>query len=63
MNIREYGSKLGKSFGLAGRNAECCYIRLHQRGDEGAMLQAYLAGNLKKVRAQHEKNIQTAFGG
>jgi len=36
------GSKLGKHFGKATRNAEVCYIRLHVRGHEGAMLQAIM---------------------
>jgi len=26
-----------KTFGNSVNNAECCYIRLHQRGNEGAM--------------------------
>lgn len=30
------GSKLGKAFHHAGVNSEVCYIRLHQRGGEGA---------------------------
>ena len=36
------GSKLGKSFDKAGAGAEVCYIRLHVRGHEGAMVQALM---------------------
>lgn len=35
------GSKLGKSFSKAVNHAEVCYIRCHQRGNEGAILKAY----------------------
>ena len=38
------GSKLGKRFNKASPGAEVCYIRLHQRGHEGAMLQAFVKG-------------------
>lgn len=36
------GSKLGKEFNKASAGAEVCYIRLHVRGHEGSMLQAYM---------------------
>jgi hypothetical protein len=36
------GSKLGKSFGNAETEAECCYIRLHERGHEGKIMQTIL---------------------
>jgi len=32
------GKGLNKSFGNAGSRAECCYIRLHMRGNEGAIV-------------------------
>lgn len=35
------GSTLGKAFENATNNAEVCYIRLHQRGSEGAHMAAY----------------------
>lgn len=35
------GSKLGKAFGKASKGAECCYIRLHQRGGEATHMHAY----------------------
>ena len=35
------GSGIGKALPKAGAGAECCYIRLHRRGDEGAMLASY----------------------
>ena len=34
------GSGIGKSLPNAGQGAECCYIRLHMRGAEGAMASA-----------------------
>ena len=34
------GSKLDKHFELSDRGAECCYIRLHVRGNEGSMASA-----------------------
>jgi len=34
------GSKLGKSFDNAARQAEVCYIRLHVRGAQGAIVAA-----------------------
>jgi len=36
------GEQLGKTFGNADTNAEVCYIRLHMRGREGAMVSAVL---------------------
>ena len=46
------GSKLGKTFAKADTDAEVCYIRLHERGSEGAMLQAYCS---KKARERLEQ--------
>jgi hypothetical protein len=40
------GSNLGKSFGYS--QGEVCYIRLHERGDEGKMLQAYMSATKPK---------------
>ena len=39
-----------------------CYIQVHQRGGEGAMLQAFMAGDLGKVRDIHEDNLALAYG-
>jgi len=39
------GSKLGKAFYKAVPNAEVCYIRLHMRGHEGAMMQAFMGSH------------------
>lgn len=35
------GLKLGKNFGKMVDNAQCCYIRLHQRGGEAQHCNAY----------------------
>ena len=40
-----------------------CYIQVHRRGSEGAILQAYIAGDTGKVRDLHERNVALAFGG
>lgn len=34
------GSGIGKALPNAGRGAECCYIRLHMRGEQGAAVSA-----------------------
>ena len=40
-----------------------CYVQVHQRGSEGAIMQAYLQGNTGKVRELHERNLEMAFEG
>jgi hypothetical protein len=45
------GSGIGKDLPNAGTGAEVCYIRLHQRGREGAMLQAII----QDCRDRHPK--------
>ena len=44
----------------ADTEAECCYIRLHQRGTEGMMLQAFCAG-AREYRDAGEKLIAEAL--
>jgi len=41
-----------KPCGNADTGAEVCYIRLHERGREGAMLQAFCAGARERVAAR-----------
>lgn len=52
------GSGIGKDLPNAGTGAEVCYIRLHQRGREGAMLQAICAGARSRAKAREEANDQ-----
>jgi len=40
-----------------------CYIQVHQRGSEGAILQAYMAGDTRKARELHEHNLELAYQG
>lgn len=40
------GSKLGKQFHNAEQDAEVCYIRLHVRGEQGAMASAFFDKDL-----------------
>lgn len=40
------GSKLGKAFPNSEAGAEVCYIRLHQRGNEGVMASAFFDKHL-----------------
>lgn len=46
------GGSLGKSFSNQETGAECCYIRLHERGNEGkiasAIFDKHLAGATKR---------------
>jgi hypothetical protein len=43
------GSGIGKALPNAVNNAECCYIRLHVRGSEGAMASAIFSRELDKA--------------
>lgn len=40
-----------------------CYVQVHQRGSEGAIMQAYMAGDTGKVRKLHEQNLEIAYQG
>lgn len=40
-----------KGFGNKVRGAECCYIRLHERGDEGKHLAAFVEGARRRNAA------------
>ena len=51
----QQGYKAGQN---ASGDAECCYIRLHVRGSEGAMLQAYCGGeSIKQATETYAKAI------
>lgn len=41
------GSGIGKALPNAENNAECCYIRLHERGHEGVIASAFFDKNLR----------------
>lgn len=46
------GSKLGKSFANRDADAECVYIRLCERGDEGKIFQAFVKGVRARSKAR-----------
>jgi hypothetical protein len=46
------GSGIGKELPNAETGAEVCYIRLHQRGHEGAMVEAICAGARERQAAR-----------
>lgn len=48
---------LGKTFENADSDAEVCYIRLHQRGSEGEIYQAYVQGGRGAANAIHTRNM------
>lgn len=48
------GKGLDKSFDNKADHAEVVYIRLHERGGEGQMYQAYIAGAKKRSKARRE---------
>jgi len=48
------GSGLDKSFDNADSNAEVCYIRLHQRGNEGSMASIIFDRHLDSAQAKFE---------
>lgn len=48
------GSGIGKALHNAVPKAEVCYIRLHERGREGAMYQAIVAGASERSAARAE---------
>lgn len=52
------GSKLGKSFDKRADNAECCYIRLHQRGGDAQHVNMLFD---KKLRAKTEKVAESKY--
>lgn len=43
------GKGVNKAFGNADDEAECCYIRLHERGTEGKMARAFVE-SLKEMK-------------
>ena len=45
------GSGINKALPNANSNAHCCYIRLHERGDEGKIVQAIMASARERQRA------------
>lgn len=47
------GSALGKSLDNADSQAECCYIRLHMRGNEGAMASAIFDRHLDAAHKRY----------
>lgn len=49
------GSKLGKRFEKAGADAEVCYIRLHMRGEQGAMAAAFFDKHLTDATRRFAK--------
>lgn len=40
------GSKLGKAFSNSTKDSECCYVRLHMRGGQGAAASAFFDRHL-----------------
>jgi len=46
------GSKLGKAFSNQEEGAECCYIRLHERGHEGKIASAIFERGRDKATAR-----------
>ena len=42
------GSTLGKAFNNAENHAQVCYIRVHERGSEAKMVNAFIAGAKKR---------------
>lgn len=50
------GSKLGKSFDNQEKDAEVCYIRLHTRGNEGAMASAIFDKHLDGATLRYLKD-------
>lgn len=52
------GSGLGKELPNAVSNAECCYIRLHVRGSEGAMTSAVFDRQLNGATAEFAKSLK-----
>ena len=51
------GSGLGKSLPNAVNNAECCYIRLHVRGSQGAMASAVFDRHLNAATERFAQSI------
>jgi len=51
-----------KTFDNAECNAQVCYIRLHERGEEGKILHMLTHGNMKGVREHQAKMLEEAFG-
>lgn len=49
------GSGIKKELNNAEKSAECCYIRLHMRGREGAMISGIFNRNLDKATEAFEK--------
>lgn len=50
------GRGIGKSLPNVVKGAEVCYIRLHQRGHEGRILQGIMAGAKARRQAREELN-------
>lgn len=51
------GSGIGKTLDNADNNAECCYIRLHMRGEQGAMASMFFDKHLDGATKQFEAAI------
>jgi hypothetical protein len=47
------GSKLGKAFHNAAEEAEVCYVRLHERGQEGKHASIFFDKHLHEATARH----------
>jgi len=51
------GSGIGKALPNAGRDAECCYIRLHERGDEGKHYQALITDIRARSKTKEREKL------
>jgi hypothetical protein len=51
------GSGIGKKLDNAETNAECCYIRLHMRGNEGSIASSIFDKHLDKATEQFSEAI------
>lgn len=51
------GSKLGKQFCKAAKDAEVCYIRLHMRGEQGAAASAFFDKELHAPTKQYAAEV------
>ncbi len=52
------GKGINKSLPNQVQNAECCYIRLHMRGAEGAMASAVFDKNLDEATEKYVKQVE-----